>query len=143
MRAGHHPNSSVPVTRSLTWERGVLPSPYPTSEQADAQRGEAMRLRSHGYEAELEFESCGFTVCMLLQLMLRGGSVSGSSIVFALTVPISSIPTEILGSFFPVTQTSWGPPHTSLCIACACGYQKAVEGISCRDHDLPRADAPH
>lgn len=49
-----------------------------------------MRLRSHGYEAELEFESCGFTVCMLLQLMLRGGSVSGNSIVFALTVPISS-----------------------------------------------------
>lgn len=76
MRARHHPSSSVPVTRSLTRERSVLLLPYLTSEQAETQKSEAMHLRSHGYKAELEFESCEFRVCTFLPLMLKGGAAN-------------------------------------------------------------------
>lgn len=36
--------------------------------------------------------------------------------------------TEVWGSIFPVRQTSWGPPHTSLHMACTCD---AIKDISC------------
>lgn len=113
MPARHHPDSPVPVTRLLTWVRGVLPGPYLTSEQADAQRSEESHSRSHGYETEQQIESCGVRVFTFLQWIIRGGAAAlvsfGRLHGFIKTVSVSvtshrdpgfnlSFDTDLLGS---------------------------------------------